>query len=62
MRTLRKIRRALYRGGAVLGDVNAVGTAFERGTPKPVVDRVVRKYAYRKAGGALQRGLRWFLR
>jgi hypothetical protein len=52
LRSLRKARRLMYRGGSVLGDVDALAS----GDPRRVASRfLVRKPAWRLAGRFLRR-------
>jgi hypothetical protein len=53
---LSAIRRLLYRGGSVLGDVEAVERSIETGSPAPLARRYVRKLAYRGLSKALRKG------
>jgi hypothetical protein len=50
------VRRMLYRSGSVLGDIQAAERSIETGSPKPLVRRVVRKYAWRTFGKAMRKG------
>lgn len=56
--TLRKVRRASYRAGSILGDVNAAGQALEQHNAAPIVLRAVRKGIWRKVTALLTKGLR----
>lgn len=58
MRALRKLRRAMYRGASILGDVNAGARAYETRSADPVIMRVARKGVWRKTGGVLGRLMR----
>ena len=50
------IRRALYRSGSVLGDVQAAKRSIETRSPAPAARRILRKALYRGLGAALRKG------
>jgi hypothetical protein len=54
--TLSGLRRGLYRGGRVLGDVEAVRRSVRTGSVKPLGRRMVRKALWRGFGRAMRRG------
>jgi hypothetical protein len=54
MRSLRSVRRGLYRSASILGDVNAVAS----GRPDKMVKRLVRKKVTPSWMGLLNRMLR----
>jgi hypothetical protein len=62
LRSIRRARHASYRAGSVLGDVSAVGRAWETRSATPIVHRAIRKTAWRRAAGALWNALRTILR
>lgn len=47
LKGLRKVRRATYRAGRVMGDLAAVGEAVEKGTPAPVAKRAGRRLIWK---------------
>ena len=55
---IRKIRRALYRGGAILGDVQAVQDSVHQKSAKPAARRLVRREVYKAEGKATRKFLR----
>jgi len=50
-----KIRRNLYRGARVLGDVASVARSIERGSPVPIAKRAERRLLWRIVGRLLGR-------
>jgi len=50
------IRRMLYRSGSIRGDPQAAERSIETGSPKPLVRRVARKYAWRTFGRVMRKG------
>jgi hypothetical protein len=54
--TLSGLRRGLYRGARVLGDVEAVRQSVRTGSVKPLGRRLVRKALWRGFGRAMRKG------
>lgn len=54
MSILRRTRRAAYRTGSILGDVQAV----KSGSPRKIAARYVRKSILRRLGGLINRSIR----
>jgi hypothetical protein len=54
--TLSGLRRGLYRGARVLGDVEAVRRSVRTGSVKPLGRRLVRKALWRGFGRAMRKG------
>lgn len=54
--TLSGLRRGLYRGGRVLGDIEAMRQAVRTGSVKPLGRRLVRKALWRGFGRAMRKG------
>jgi hypothetical protein len=50
-----KIRRNLYRGAPILGDVEAVEKTVETGNPTPLAKRVERRWLWRIVGRLLRK-------
>ena len=58
MSTIRQARRASYRVGSFLGDVEAAQRSFKTGSPSPLIKRALRKSAYKYTSHTLNRTLR----
>jgi hypothetical protein len=58
--TIGRLRHYLYRGGSILGDVEAVQKSERQRSARPVVHRVVRKVVYREEGQVTRRVFRAF--
>jgi len=53
-----RLRRSLYRGARILGDVEAVEKTIETGSPTPVAKRAERRLLWRIVGRWLGRATR----
>ncbi len=56
--SLWRVRRGLYRGARILGDVEAVERSIEKGSAAPLVKRVERRWLWRLVGRLLGRATR----
>jgi hypothetical protein len=50
-----RLRRNLYRGARVIGDVESVERSIEKGSPVPLVKRAERRWLWRLVAGLLRK-------
>jgi len=53
-----RVRRDLYRGARILGDVEAVERSIEKGSPVPIAKRLERRWLWRLVGRLIGRATR----